>query len=223
LALFSSVVGSLLLVSGHATAAPCVIEDPEPEPETLRLGIGTAFGVLNLPKLGVGLEALAELQPASFPFPIDLTFVYWLDNTAELTPSQLDLGVHPLIVVPFPDSGSRIVFSALKFGAAICPYQHELKSGRILLCGGLYGGLLRGSPEGFVGGEEKTSALYGVEAYARWHFHLTGALGLSYSVGLFGALGRERFGHVDAFGDFREDFQVSPVGGRLDLALTFGL
>jgi hypothetical protein len=218
-------VGSLLLSAGVAAAEPCVVEEPaEPAKETLRLGVGAAFGVLNLPKLGAGIAALGELQPAAFPFPIDLTFVYWLDNTAELTPSELDLGVHPLVVLPFPSSGSRIVFSGLQLGAAVCPYQHELGSGRILLCGGVYGGLLRGSPEGFVvAEEEQTSALYGVEAYARWHFRLTGALGLSYSVGLFGALGRERFGHVDSFGDFREDFQVSPVGGRLDLLLTFGL
>jgi len=185
------------------------------------IGAGAAFGVLNLPKLGVGLEVVAQIK-AKHVWPIDLGAMYFLDNQALLSDGELDLLGIPGLTVVYPASGSGTTFNALQLRAAVCPYEHALGSGELLLCAGLYGGALVARSEGFIAATTHTSPLYGLQAYARWHFTIAGQFGISYSAGLFAALGRERFGYLDRNNRFRELFQVSPVGGRLDLALTLG-
>jgi hypothetical protein len=184
------------------------------------LGVGVAFGVLNLPKLGAGATVLAQIRPRRF-WPIDLSAAYWFDNEAELLTSETDLGLHPLVLAPFPSGGSRSTFRAIEAKAALCPLEHNLRSGSILACAGIQGGLLFVSSEGFVADEDENRPRFGFEAYARWHFQLWDPIGISYSAGVFVPVLRDKFGYVDNFGVFRELFQVSPIGGRLDIALTY--
>ena len=70
--------------------------------------------------------------------------------------------------------------------------------------------------------DSSTRALFDIDAYARWHFRLGNGLGISYSAGLFVPFLRDRYGYHDRFGAFHEQFRIAPLGGRLDLALTYG-
>jgi hypothetical protein len=176
--------------------------------------------VLNLPKLGAGATLLGQVRAGGF-WPMDLGATYWFDNQAELTTSELDLELHPLVLAPFPVGGSRVVFRAIEAKAALCPLEHWLRSGSIIACAGVQGGVLFAEPEGFVEEEDQTGALFGFEAYARWHFRISDPIGISYSAGVFIPVIRDRFGFRDGFGRFREIFRITPVGGRLDIALTY--
>lgn len=184
------------------------------------VGAGVAFGVLNLPNFGAGVTLLGQVRTDDF-WPIDLGAVYWFDNQAELRSSELDLQLHPLVTVPFPAGGSRSTFSAIEAKAAVCPLEHGLRAGTLIACAGLQGGVLFARSEGFSGDEDQTRPLLGFELYARWHFRVAGPIGLSYSAGAFVPLFRERFGYRDGFGRFHEQFRIAPIGGRLDIAMTY--
>jgi hypothetical protein len=124
--------------------------------------------------------------------------------------------------VRFPAGGGRSTFSAVEARAAVCPLEHGLRSGTLIACVGLQGGVLFARSAGFqADSDDQTRPLFGFELYARWHFRIAGPLGLSYSAGAFVPLFRERFGYRDGFGRFHEQFRIAPIGGRLDLALTY--
>jgi hypothetical protein len=125
------------------------------------------------------------------------------------------------VLAPFPPGGSRSTFSALEAKAALCPLEHELRSGSIIACAGVQGGVLFVQSEGFVDDQDQTRPLFGFEAYARWHFKLWDPIGVTYSAGVFVPVIRDRFGFRDGFDRFRELFRIAPVGGRLDIALTY--
>jgi hypothetical protein len=185
------------------------------------LGAGVAIGVLNLPKLGAGAALLGELR-APGVFPIDVGVVYFFDNEAALTRDELDLQANPVIGVTFPPGGSRLRVNALQVSAAACPYERDMKPGSLLLCVGAQGGVIQAHAEGFVGQTDSTRGLFALEGYARWHFPLSDTLGVSYSAGVFVPFLRDRFGYLDRFRKFTEKFRVAPLGGRLDLLLTYG-
>jgi hypothetical protein len=205
--------------------APALTAAPEPK-EAARssswFGAGIAFGVLNLPNFGVGATVLGQVRADEF-WPIDLAAVYWFENHAELLPSELDLQLHPLVAVPFPPGGSQTSFTATEVRAALCPLEHRLRTGSLIACAGLQGGVLFARPEGFLDEQDQTRPLLGIEVYARWHYPIAGPIGLTYSAGAFVPLIRERFGYRDGFGKFRETFQIAPAGARLDVALTYSL
>jgi hypothetical protein len=176
--------------------------------------------VLNLPNFGAGATLLGQVRTDDF-WPIDLAAVYWFENRAELLPSELDLQLHPLVQVTFPPGGSHGAFSAVEAKAALCPLEHQLRSGALIACAGVQGGVLFARPDGFLAEETQTRPLFGFEIYARWHFKIGGPIGISYSAGAFVPLIRERFGYRDGFGRLRELFRIAPAGGRLDVALTY--
>jgi hypothetical protein len=186
------------------------------------VGAGLALGVLNLPNFAAGVTLLGQLRAGDF-WPIDLGATYWFDNEAELSPGELDLQLHPLVGLAFPEDGSRSTFSALEAKAALCPLEHRLRSGTLIACAGMQGGVLFARSEGFVAEDDQTRPLLGFELYARWHFRVAGPVGLTYSAGAFVPLFRERFGYRDGFGRFREQFRIAPIGGRLDVAMTYSL
>jgi hypothetical protein len=185
------------------------------------IGAGLALGVLNLPKLGAGLQLIGELRSANF-IPIDIAAIYWFDNDAALTQDELDLRANPLIGVSFPPGGSRFRVSAVQASVAACPYERNLSPGSVMLCAGVQGGSMRVRGQGFASAHDRTRGLFGLEGYARWHFDLSDSVGVSYSAGIFVALMRDRFGYADRFGHFVDKFRSAPVGGRLDLSLTYG-
>jgi len=199
-----------------APAAPC------PEQYDVYLGAGLALGVLNLPNLGAGPKVYAQLAPEGF-WPVELSAVYFFENVRELDNAELDLVLHPMLLVPYPPEGARAKFQIAQLSVALCPYERGLTAGSLFVCGGLYGGMLAVETEGFglLDGSEQ-QLLFGLEAYVRWRFRLGPGFGLTYSVGLDAPLTQERFGYEDRFGRFVELFQASPVGGRVDLALTAG-
>jgi hypothetical protein len=184
------------------------------------VGAGVALGVLNLPKLGAGAKVMGQLRSNGL-WPVDLAAVYWFDNEAPLTRDELDLQANPLISVPFPPAGSRLHVTAVQVSAAVCPYERALAPGSLLLCAGVQGGVVRVRSEGFIAAERRSRPQFGFEGYARWHFDLGEALGVTYSAGIFVPLMRDAFGYTDHFGKFSRKFRAAPVGGRLDLALTY--
>jgi hypothetical protein len=185
------------------------------------LGAGFAIGVLNLPKLGAGAALEGELRVPGL-FPIDFGLVYFFDNEAALTRDELDLQAHPLIGATFPPGGSRLRVNTAQLSAAACPYERDMKPGSLLLCIGGQGGVIRVRGEGFVGEVDSTRGLFALEAYARWHFPISDTLGVSYSAGVFVPFVRDRFGYLNRHRAFTEKFRIAPVGGRLDLLLTYG-
>ncbi len=194
-------------------------ERPQPTETASWLGAGLALGVLNLPKLGTGLTVAGELRAGKF-WPIELSAVYWFTNDADLSRDQLDLRANPLIGAPFPSKGSRVSVRAVQASLALCPYEHGLTPGSLLLCAGAQGGVLRAEGSGFKSQSQSARPLFALEAYARWHFQLGEALGVSYSAGIFVPLMRDRFGYTDRFGHYNQQFRQGPAGGRLDLVLT---
>ena len=183
---------------------------------------GSGIGVVNLPKLGVGVELVGEARPRRF-WPLAFGLTYWFDNDKELTSSQLNLNVHPLIALPYPSGGSRLTARAYQASAATCPYETALGSGALSLCAGIEGGILRVSGAGFVNARTQTRPMFAFDAYARWHFRFASSgLGITYSLGVFVPMIRDSFGFRDHRGDFDEEFQQAPVGGRVDVALAYG-
>jgi hypothetical protein len=221
--------GSSGTASGTAPPPPAkpaplpVGMDPEPLQQTSGswVGAGFAFGVLNMPKLGAGVELIGEVRPRRF-WPMDFTLVYWFDNVSELNRAQLDLQIHPQIGLPFPEDGSRLSVHAFQASAALCPYESELASGSLLLCAGVQGGLMHVGSEGLLAEDAQTRALFAFDAYVRWHFRLGSGVGISYSAGAFVPMLRDRFGYEDRYGQFHEQFRVGAVGARLDIAVTYG-
>ena len=227
---------ALVAAPGHVAAQAAAAQAPAPapsagtpcgtgptwlnqtQPEPFRLGAGANIGVLNLPSLGAGVTLIAQFGTV---LPIDLSVTYFFENTAELTTSERDLGIVPLAVVPWPPGGSRTHFSLTQLNFGVCPAQHDLDPGTLLGCAGVYGGLLSAESEGFVEPVEVFRVALGLEAYARWRYRLGGPIGLTYSAGLFVPLLRPGFGYVDGGGVFRELFRGSPLGGRVDVALTY--
>jgi hypothetical protein len=195
---------------------------PPARASTSWIGAGAALGVLDLPKAAVGVELLAQIRSDSL-WPIEVGAVYWFDNEAELTLSELDLELHPFLLAPYPADGSRIHVSAAELSAALCPFERRIGSDALQLCAGAQVGLLWAEGEGFVAPVSKRQLTVDLEGFARYHFQLGARVGLSYSAGLFVALFRERFGYRDRYGQFRELFRRAPVGARLDLALTYRL
>lgn len=192
----------------------------EREERSLVLGAGLGFGVLNLPKLGVAASLLAHLRPSGF-VPIELQAMYWFDNEDELTLGERDLRIHPLVGLAFPPGGTRTAFRAAELRAALCPFAHELRSGLLMACGGVSGGVLLARSEGLLDSADQTRPLFAFEAYARWHFNLVERMGLIYSVGFFVPVFRERFGYVNSLGRFEEQFRITPVAGRFDVGLSY--
>jgi hypothetical protein len=184
-------------------------------------GVGVALGVLNLPKLGAGVQATAELRPEG-AWPIDISLIYFFDNEAELDRDELDLRANDLIGVTFPTGGSRLHVSAAQASAALCPYERELRPGVLILCAGVQGGLMWVRGEGFMSQTDNSHGLFAFEGYARWHFPISEAIGASYSAGLFVPFLRDHFGYLDRYSLFTSKFRVGAVGGRLDLLLTYG-
>jgi hypothetical protein len=197
---------------------PVLIAHPRPS----WVGAGLALGVLNLPKIGVGAELIAQLRPASF-WPIELALVYWFENEAPLSFGELDLMLHPFYAYPYPEGGSGLSMTAAHLGAALCPLDRSLGTDSLQLCAGVQLGLLRGVSTGFPEASAETRPTFELEGHARYHFRLGGNVGLSYSAGVFVALLRDRFGYSDRYGEFVQVFRRSAVGARLDLALTYGL
>jgi len=191
----------------HVSAQACGKgPNPPPPPEpTLRIG--------------AGVKVLALIDAG---LPVDLGLTYFFDNTTELRLGERDLGLVPLAVTPYPPGGSRTSFSVVQANADVCPFVHDLAPGALAGCAGVYGGLLTAKPEGFIDEANATRAAFGLEVYARWRYTLGGPIGLTYSAGLFVPLLRPSFGYVDGNGVFREQFRVAPLGGRLDVALTYG-
>jgi hypothetical protein len=185
------------------------------------IGAGIAVGLLNMPKLGIGLEVTGEVRTPVM-WPIELGVVYWLDNDDDLNTVETDLIAHPLLAVPYPPGGSAVVIQETMLSAALCPYEYVMTTGSILACAGASGGILRASGDGFV--DEKTAVrpLFQVDAYARWHFRLGGGVGITYSAGLFVPFFRDHFGYRNRFGGYHDQFRMSALGGRLDLAVSYG-
>jgi hypothetical protein len=206
LALLAADRGAAQSLPGVSVQAPPAGEASAPveqeAADSLTLGAGIAFGVLNLPKVGAGATLMAHVRPRRF-VPIELAAVYFFENDDELTLRERDLHVSPLVGVPFPPSGTRTGFRAAELKAALCPLEHALRSG------------------GLLDARAETGPLFAFEAYARWRFRLVERMGLSYSAGLFVPMIRERFGYTDSRGGYREQFRIAPVGGRLDAALTY--
>ena len=190
----------------------------EKQPEPFRIGAGASIGVLNLPSLGAGVTLITQFGTV---LPMDLSITYFFENSSELTTPERDLGIVPVFVVPWPPGGSRASFSLTQVNFGMCPAQHDLDPGVLLGCAGVYGGLLSAQGEGFVEPVDTLRVALGLEAYARWRYRLGGPIGLTYSAGLFVPLLRPAFGYVDGDGEFQQQFRVSPLGGRLDVALTY--
>jgi hypothetical protein len=207
-------------VAAAAPSAPGPIFTPQPRPSWV--GAGAALGVLNLPKIGIGVELIAELRTESL-WPIEFSLIYWFQNDAELSVNELDLNVHPFYAYPYPEGGSKLSMTAAQFGAALCPLQRYMGPDIFQLCAGAKAGLLRAESSGFPEAGTETRPTLELEGYARYHFRLGGDLGLTYSAGFFVALLRDRFGYLGRLGDFVEVFRIAPVGARLDLALTYAL
>lgn len=182
------------------------------------VGAGIALGVLNLPNIALGPALFAEIDAG---WPVDISVAYLPPNTAEVPSRKLDLELHPAFAVPFPSGGSRAELSLLQLSAGVCPLRHELSNGRLLGCGGLYGGVLQGTSEGLIRSDDATRFLAGAELYARWHFRLGGPIGLTYSAGVFTPFLREPFGFRDRDGEFQRLFREPVLGGRLDLFFVF--
>ena len=213
-----------LVAAPHQVAAQSCGTGPtwlnEEQPEPSRIGLGASIGVLNLPSLGAGVTVLAQLGTV---IPMDLSITHFFENTTELTTTERDLGLVPLAVVPWPPGGSSTTFSLTQLNFGVCPVSHDLDPGVLLGCAGVYGGLITAEAEGFVDPVDTLRVALGLEAYARWRYRLGGPIGLTYSAGLFVPLLRPSFGYIDGYGKFREQFQGSPLGGRLDVALTYAL
>lgn len=205
--------------------APAAPAPPPPPPsrslETgVTLGAGIALGVLNLPNLGAAPTVWGQLTTEG-GWAFELSLDWWLDNHAVLGIAERDLVVHPIYIVPYPPGGSRVVFQAVEAAFAVCPHRIVLSPGELALCAGVRGGVLRADAEGLLDAEQATRALFAFAAHARWHYRLGGPIGLSYSAGLFVPVLRDHFIYVDSAGAEREKFRPAPVGGRLDLALTY--
>jgi hypothetical protein len=148
------------------------------------IGAGIAVGLLNMPKLGIGLEITGEVRTPVM-WPIELGVVYWLDNDDDLNTVETDLIAHPLLAVPYPPGGSSVAIQETMLSAALCPYEYVMTTGSFLACAGASGGILRASGEGFVDEKTVVRPLFQVDAYARWHFRLGGGVGITYSAGVF--------------------------------------
>lgn len=212
---------ALVASPGRALAQACGTGPTwlnQTQDEPWRVGAGATIGVLNLPSLGAGVTLLAQFGTV---LPMDLSITHFFENTTELTTSERDLGLLPLAAVPWPPGGSRTHFSLTQVNFGMCPVQHALDPGVLLGCAGVYGGVITAEAEGFVDPVEIVRVALGLEAYARWRYRLGGPIGLTYSAGLFVPLLRPAFGYVDGYGVFQEQFRVSPIGGRLDVALTY--
>lgn len=205
--------------AGSPTCSPPAAAEPmrAPDPRVM-IGAGAALGVLNLPSIALGPELLAEIDVG---WPIDLSVAYFPSNTAQISDHELNLPLHPNFFVPFPEDGSRIRVSMVRASAGTCPLRYRLQSGSLLACGGLFGGVLLAKAAGFVDQSDETRLLLGADAYARWYFRISEPIGITYSAGLFVPFMRERFGYANRQGEFRELFREPPVGGRLDVALTW--
>jgi hypothetical protein len=195
-------------------------EEAEPESGSW-IGAGFTAGLLNLPKLGIGVEVIGELRVPNM-WPIELSATYWFENDAVLNATELDLAANPFIYAPYPPGGSRLEVTEMQASAALCPFEYNLETGSFMACGGVSAGALRASGEGFVNQKAVTRPLFDFDAYARWHFRLGAGIGITYSAGLFIPLFRDHFGYMDRAGDFHQSFRIAPIGGRLDLALTYG-
>jgi hypothetical protein len=218
---------------GQTPATPPAVPAPPPADEKLCelddtgseagswIGAGFAVGLLNMPKLGIGLELLGEVRTPVM-WPIEIGAVYWLENDDELNSMQTDLIAHPVLAVPYPPGGSRLQIQEMMLSAALCPYEFEMNTGSFLACAGAAAGLLRATGEGFVNESAVTRALFELDAYARWHFRLGSGVGITYSAGVFVPFLRDHFGYHDRFGAYHDQFRIAAIGGRLDLAITYG-
>ncbi len=201
------------------------IDAREPVPETAQepavsVGGGMSLGIFNLPNLGVGLSAYAQVSPPGF-FPFEVRASYFFDNGASLNRVEQDLNIHPGVFYPFPEGASRIRFQLMQIAAAVCPLGHQLPSGRLRVCGGAYAGLLSATANNFVRFEgDESRATFGLETYLRWRFVVAEPVALAYSAGIFVPFIRDSFGYRDRLGNYQELFRQSVIGGRLDLFMT---
>ena len=186
------------------------------------IGAGLAIGLLNMPKLGIGLEAVGEIRTPVM-WPIEVGAVYWLDNDDELTSVQTDLIAHPLLAVPYPPGGSARSIQETMLSAALCPYEFQMATGSFLACGGASGGILRASGEGFVDEKTVVRPLFELDAYARWHFRLGGGVGISVQRGPVRAVLPRSLRLPQSL---RRAITISSAwlrsAAQLDLALTYG-
>ncbi len=192
-----------------------------PSDRPLWIGAGFGFGILNLPKMAFGVTALGQVRIGEF-WPIDFGVAYFFDNDQELSDREIDLRINPLVIVPFPGEGSLTTFSSAELKVALCPFEQRMRTGSLFACAGVQGGLLFASPSGFIDEGDEMRGLFNVDLYARLRFRLADRIAVTYSAGVFIPVVRDRFGYVDGEGDFREQFRLPVVGGRLDAALVFG-
>lgn len=183
-----------------------------------RVGAGVAVSVLDMPKLSAGPKLWADWKPL-FGWPIELSAVFLPDNAAELTLNDLDLAVHPAVVVNHPGTGTRATFQLWQAGLALCPLQLPAEV-EMRACAGLRGGIYRVKAEGFIEDGRKRRPSLSADIFARFHHPLGGGIAVSYSLGIYVGLIRDRFTYQDRFGATQELFRAGLVGGRLDLLLT---
>jgi hypothetical protein len=201
-------------------AAAAAAAEPADDEGPIWVGAGAAFGVLNLPSLGVGAQLLGHVEP-DFLWPLEFGAIFWAENSVSLTDEERDLVLSELFIVPFPTGGTRTHFNAMQVVGALCPLGTELAPGEVRICGGFHAGLISVSSEGLQKPSDTNSPLLGVDLYARFRFPLFGPFGISYSAGLFVPLLHDSFGYTDSLGRFQEQFGTSPVGGRVDAMITF--
>ena len=186
-----------------------------------RLGAGGTLGVLNLPAAAPGLTLMTQFFPCGF-WPIELRAAYFFTVESELSSGELELPLESFMALRFPPEGSGVRGSAAQLDAALCPIQHPVGGGLLLACGGAYVGAAFIEGYGFAPNRSESRLQLGFEAHARFNFAISGGLGFTYSAGVVAPLLRQQFGYHDHDGEFVKTFQVAPVGGRLDLLLTYG-
>ncbi|MDH5671499.1 MAG: hypothetical protein OEZ06_05070 [Myxococcales bacterium] len=210
-----------------AEAVPQQLPVDEPALDTpvrdpgFQFGAGLAVGVLNLPKLGAGLQLYMRTKLPGF-IPLELSASYFFANRAALDLGDVDYGLSSLILVFGPDSNAHVDYQVIQLSAALCPANGGVATGQLSLCAGpIVGAITSDSGNFVVAADDPTRALFAFEAYARFRFQAGDTVGLSYSIGLFVPVIRDRFGYADRSGEFRQHFRQAPVGGRFDLLVTF--
>jgi hypothetical protein len=173
---------------------------PAPDPWRGDIAAGGAFGFGQLPSISLGVVAAGSLEPP-WLFPLEGTLTFFVPQTTELP------------------RGATATFFAFQGAGYACPLATRGTFWSVRVCGGIEGGFIAESSEGFDYEDPNESGLrgtFGAGLRGRADFRVAGPFGFAIAANLMVPILRDQFVYRAADGSEVNVFQVAPVTGTLE-------